>query len=113
MTVNLAMNYSGREEILRAVRRIAASGINPGDITEETFRAHLYSAGQPDPDLVIRTSGERRLSNYLPFQTAYSELYFCETHWPDFTPAELDRALAWYAGRERRFGLTSDQLSEK
>ena len=113
MTVNLALNYSGQEEILRAVRRIVALGIPPEGVTEEMFRAQLYSAGQPDPDLVIRTSGERRLSNYLPFQTAYSELYFCEIHWPDFTPDELDRALEWYAGRERRFGLTSDQLSEK
>lgn len=113
MTVNLAINYSGREEILRAVRRLIASGMSPENVNEETFREQLYSAGQPDPDLVVRTSGERRLSNYLPFQTAYSELYFCDTHWPDFTAEELDRALEWYAGRERRFGLTSDQLSEK
>ncbi len=113
MTLNLALNYSGREEILRAVRKLVETHVSPDDVTEERFREQLYSAGQPDPDLVIRTSGEWRLSNYLPFQTAYSELYFCNTLWPDFTSAELDRALAWYASRERRFGLTSAQVDQR
>jgi len=111
MTVNLAINYSGRDEILRAARKLVEDGVSPAEVTEENFRSRLYSAGQPDPELVIRTSGEWRLSNYLPFQTAYSELYFCDTLWPDFTPQELDLALEWYAGRQRRFGLTSEQVA--
>ena len=79
-------------------------------MTEAAFRECLYSAGQPDPDLLIRTSGELRTSNYLPFQSAYSELYFTTTYWPDFTPAELHKALRDYAGRSRRFGLTQEQI---
>ncbi len=110
MIVNLALNYSGREEILRAARQLMRDGLKPEDVTEETFRARLYSAGQPDPDLVIRTSGEQRISNYLPFQSAYSELYFTATYWPDFTPEALHKALAEYAGRNRRFGLTQEQI---
>ena len=79
-------------------------------IAEEAFRSCLYSAGQPDPDLIIRTSGEQRISNYLTFQSAYSELYFTSTYWPDFTPEALHRALVEYAGRNRRFGLTQEQI---
>ena len=111
MTVNLALNYSGRDEILQAARALMAEGCQPEDLTEERFRAHLYSAGQPDPDLVIRTSGELRLSNYLTFQTAYSELYFTPVLWPDFTPDHLHEALAAYAARNRRFGLTQEQIA--
>lgn len=111
MTVNLALNYSGRDEILRAAKALLAAGCKPEDVTEDSFRAGLYSAGQPDPDLVIRTSGELRLSNYLTFQTAYSELYFTPVLWPDFTPAHLHEALAAYTARNRRFGLTQEQLS--
>lgn len=110
MIVNLALNYSGREEILRAARLLMQDGLKPEEVTEETFRARLYSAGQPDPDLVIRTSGERRISNYLPFQSAYSELYFTAVYWPDFTPEALRSALVDYAGRNRRFGLTQEQI---
>ncbi len=110
MIVNLALNYSGREEILRAARLLMQDGLRPEEVTEETFRARLYSAGQPDPDLVIRTSGERRISNYLPFQSAYSELYFTAVYWPDFTPEALRSALVDYAGRNRRFGLTQEQI---
>lgn len=110
MIVNLALNYSGREEILRAARLLMQEGVRPEEVTEDAFRARLYSAGQPDPDLVIRTSGERRISNYLPFQSAYSELYFTSTYWPDFTPEELRKALGDYAGRSRRFGLTQEQI---
>ncbi len=113
MTVNLALNYSGREEILRAARAALASGIRPEELTEQSFRAGLYSFDQPDPDLIIRTSGECRLSNYLLFQSAYSELYFTDVLWPDFTPDELHRALREYAGRNRRFGLTQEQISEQ
>lgn len=110
MTVNLALNYSGRDEIVRAARALVAAGVPPEDVTEEALRSHLYSAGQPDPELIIRTSGEWRLSNYLTFQSAYSELYFCDTLWPDFTPEALHVALDWFGGRERRFGLTSEQM---
>lgn len=109
MTVNLALNYSGRDEIVRAARALVTQGLKPEEVTEEALRRHLYSAGQPDPDLIIRTSGEWRLSNYLTFQSAYSELYFCDTLWPDFTPEALHGALNWFAGRQRRFGLTNEQ----
>ncbi len=111
MTVNLALNYSGREEILRAARALVAAGVDETNITEELFRSGLYSSDQPDPDLLIRTSGEQRLSNYLLFQCAYSELYFTDVYWPDFTPQELYKALYDYAGRSRRFGLTQEQIT--
>ena len=110
MIVNLALNYSGREEILRAARLLMQQGVKPEAVTEEAFRSCLYSAGQPDPDLIIRTSGEQRISNYLTFQSAYSELYFTSPYWPDFTPEALHRALVEYAGRNRRFGLTQEQI---
>lgn len=110
MTLNLALNYSGREEILRACRALSAKGMKGEDISEEAFAAELYTAGQPDPDLIIRTSGELRLSNYLLFQAAYSEFYFTDTLWPDFAPAELERALEDYQNRQRRFGKTGQQL---
>ncbi|WP_051261936.1 polyprenyl diphosphate synthase [Desulfovibrio inopinatus] len=111
MVLNLALNYSGRDEILRAARRLIEQGVRPEDVTEETFSSQLYTCGQPDPDLVIRTSGEQRLSNYLLFQAAYSELYFTTVYWPDFTPEEFDKALADFTGRQRRFGLTGSQAS--
>ena len=108
MTLNLALNYSGREEIARACRKLVEQGVPAAAITPEAIAANLYTAGQPDPDLVIRTSGELRISNFLLFQTAYSEFYFTPTLWPDFTPEELHRAIAEYAGRNRRFGKTGD-----
>lgn len=108
MTVTLALNYSGRDEIARACRRLIERGVKPECVTPETVAQHLYTAGMPDPDLVIRTSGELRTSNFLPFQTAYSEYYFTPTLWPDFTPEELHNAIAEYASRERRFGKTGD-----
>ena len=111
MTLNLALNYSGREEILRAFRRLAAQHVGPDEITEERLAAELYTAGQPDPDLIIRTSGEMRLSGYLLWQSAYSEFAFPETLWPDFSPAHLDAALTEFRHRTRRFGLTDDQVS--
>ncbi len=107
MILNLALNYSGREELARAARLYMESGGKPRDLTAEALAGHLYTAGQPDPDLIIRTSGEFRLSNFLLFQTAYSELYFTPTLWPDFTPKELRKALAEYVGRTRRFGGVS------
>jgi undecaprenyl diphosphate synthase len=111
MTVNLALNYSGREEIVQAARSLVRDGVKPEQISEEEFSGRLYTAGQPDPDLLIRTSGELRLSNYLLFQCAYSELYFTEELWPDFGPESLHRALAGYSARRRRFGQTQEQLA--
>ncbi len=110
LTLNLALNYSGRDEIARACRLLLASGQQPEDITSDSLARYLYTAGQPDPDLIIRTSGELRLSNYLLFQSAYSELYFTPTLWPDFTPAELETALADFTGRNRRFGTLKECL---
>ena len=104
MRVNLALNYGGRDEIVRAVQKIVKEGIKPGEIDEEVIANHLYTNGQPDPDLVIRPGGEQRLSNFLLWQMSYSEIYFTDVLWPDFTPAELDKALAEYAKRQRRFG---------
>lgn len=104
ITLNVAFNYGGRSEILDAVRRIIADGVDPKDIDEELFEQYLYTAGQPDPDLVIRTSGEMRLSNYLIWQAAYAEYYSTPVYWPDFTKEELYKAVEAYSQRERRFG---------
>ncbi len=104
LTVNVAFNYGSRMEIVRAVRRIAADGIAPSDIDHDTFEAYLETAGLPDPDLVIRTSGEMRLSNFLLWQVAYSEIYCTSTLWPDFDREDLRKALIDYSQRERRFG---------
>ena len=104
--MNMCINYGGRDEIIRAVRRYAQEfkdGTAP-ELTEETFGNYLYSAGIPDPDLIIRTSGEERLSNFLPWQGAYSELYFTDVLWPDFTERDMDAALAEFQRRDRRFG---------
>jgi len=98
---NICLNYGGRAEILRAARLCAQAG---EDWTEENFTKHLWSAGIPDPELIIRPSGELRLSNFLLWQCAYSEFYFCDTLWPDFTRAELDKAIIDYQKRDRRFG---------
>ncbi|WP_207262523.1 polyprenyl diphosphate synthase [Desulfovibrio sp. Huiquan2017] len=110
MTLNLALSYSGRDEIVRAARALVAKGVPPEAVTEEAFAAELWTAGQPDPDLIIRTSGELRLSNYLLFQCAYAELHFTDIYWPDFTPAELDKAIKDLNSRQRRFGKTGEQL---
>ncbi len=110
MILNLALNYGGRDEIVHAIRSICKQKIAPEDISAETVAHELYTAGQPDPDLVIRTSGELRLSNYLLWQSAYAELYFTQTLWPDFSTRELDKALASYAERQRRFGKTGAQI---
>ena len=111
MTLNLALNYSGRDEILRAAKALASKGIATDDITEEAFANELWTAGQPDPDLIIRTSGELRLSNYLLFQCAYSEFYFTDIYWPDFSPEELEKAITELGNRQRRFGKTGEQVS--
>ncbi len=110
MQLNLALNYGGRAEILRAVRKVVQAGLTVADINEDIFRKFLYTKDMPDPDLVIRTSGEVRISNYLLFQNAYSEFYFCDTLWPDFGPEHLDAALKSYAARNRRFGKTQEQI---
>jgi len=117
MILNLALSYGGRDEIIRAIKRLIidvdAKKISIDDINQELFSSYLDTAGLPDPDLIIRTSGERRLSNFLLYQAAYSELYITPVLWPDFNKKELMNALSDYAKRERRFGLTSDQLVEK
>lgn len=114
MVLNLALSYGGREEILRAVRRLvqlALRGeIHPDQIDERLFASCLYTDGLPDPDLLIRTSGEMRISNFLLWQLAYTEIYVTPVLWPDFDREELRRALEEYARRERRFGLTGEQL---
>jgi undecaprenyl diphosphate synthase len=108
MTLTLALSYGGRQEILDAVVKIAGrvqqGQMAADEITEEVVSDALYTSGMPDPDLLIRTSGEYRISNFLLWQTAYSELYFTPTLWPDFSEAELDKALAEYGRRQRRFG---------
>ncbi len=102
--LNVALNYGGRAEIVEAVRKIIREGVRPEDVTEEMISAHLYTAGLPDPDLIIRTAGEMRLSNFLIWQAAYAEYYSTSVLWPDFDRAELEKALDAYAHRERRFG---------
>lgn len=110
LNLNVAFNYGGRVEILDAVRRILAEGLAPEDIDEALFSRYLYSAGLPDPDLIIRTAGEMRLSNFLLWQAAYSEYYATPTLWPDFGKEEIEAALAAYSQRQRRFGgLESDE----
>jgi undecaprenyl diphosphate synthase len=104
LVLNVAFNYAGRTEIVDAFRRIAASGVEPGAIDETTISDALYTAGLPDPDLVIRTGGEQRLSNFLIWQAAYAELYTTEVLWPDFGADAFDAALLEFASRTRRFG---------
>ena len=110
LTLNIAFNYGGRAEIVDAVRHIVEDGIPPEEIDEDAVAARLYTAGQPDPDLVIRTAGEMRLSNFLVWQSAYSEYYSAPMCWPDFGREALLQALLSYANRERRYGgLSSAQ----
>lgn len=104
LILNLAFNYGGRAEIVDATRRIIAEGIDPTAIDEALFSSYLYTAGLPDLDLVIRTGGEMRLSNFLLWQTAYAEYYATPTFWPDFDEAELEKALLAYSQRKRKFG---------
>ncbi len=108
MVLNIAMNYGGRPEILMAARKLArkvqAGELRPEDIDEDSFSNELYTAGQPDPDLIIRPSGENRISNFLLWQSAYSEYVIMDILWPDFTPEDLNFALQEYAKRSRRFG---------
>ena len=101
----MAFNYGGRAEILNAVQQMLADGISPDDLTEELFSSYLFTWGLPDPDLVIRTSGEMRVSNFLIWQAAYAEFYGAPEYWPDFGREELYEALVAYSQRKRRFGL--------
>lgn len=114
MTMVVALSYSSRWEITDAMRQIArevAEGtLSPGAIDEQVVSNHLATSFMPDPDLLIRTGGEVRVSNYLLWQIAYSELYFCDTFWPDFSEADLRKAIATYQGKQRRFGLTEAQV---
>jgi undecaprenyl diphosphate synthase len=100
----IAFDYGGRAELVDAARRLLATGVSPDEVDENTIAAHLYAPELPDPDLLIRTSGELRLSNFLLWQLAYAELIFVETLWPDFGEDDLRSALADYATRRRRFG---------
>lgn len=117
MTVTLAISYSSRWEITDAVKQIAEEvregKIAPDAITEETVSQHLNSSFQPDPDLLIRTGGELRISNYLLWQIAYSELYFTPVYWPDFNNDELLKAVEYYQTKQRRFGKTGEQVEEE
>lgn len=107
LVLNVAFNYGGRDEILHAVRNLVKEGLKPEEITEETFCRHLFTADLPDPDLVIRTSGEMRISNFLIWQAAYAEWYITPTLWPDFGKEELRTAIEAFASRDRRFGRLS------
>jgi undecaprenyl diphosphate synthase len=114
LTVLLAVNYGGQEDILHASRALAEAAregrLRPEDINEQVFRTHLYTAGIPDPDLLIRTSGEMRLSNFFLWQSAYTEVYVTDTLWPDFREREYLTALAHYQRRDRRFGRVTEQV---
>ena len=114
MTLTLALSYSGRWDLMQASRRmaadVAAGNIKPEEITQDTIDNYLSTAGIPDPELLIRTSGEERISNFLLWQLAYSELYFTPKYWPDFRKDDLYEAILNYQGRERRFGKTSEQV---
>ena len=118
MLLNLAMNYGGRSEIVRATRRIVKAfsdgRVRLEDVDEKLFAKHLYTHGQKDPDLIIRTAGEKRLSNFLLWQSAYSELYFIEKSWPDFSRSDLTDALNEFKSRKRKFGsLDSNEKTQR
>jgi undecaprenyl diphosphate synthase len=117
MILNLALSYSGRSEIVRAAQKLAASclakELQPAEIDEVIFSNNLFTADMPDPDLLIRTSGEQRISNFLLWQMAYTELYVSPVYWPDFREPELMEALADYQRRERRFGKTGEQKEKE
>ncbi|MBU4262759.1 MAG: isoprenyl transferase [Proteobacteria bacterium] len=115
LVLNLALSYGSRDEIVGAARKMAklcvAGKLSPEDITEASFSGHLFTAGLPDPDLIIRTGGEFRLSNFLLWQASYSEIFITETHWPDFTREDFIAAITTFQKRQRRFGRTGDQVS--
>ena len=108
LTLNIAFNYGGRSEILRGIRNLIRDGVQPDDVSEDLFASYLYTAELPDPDLVIRTAGEQRLSNFLVWQAAYAEFFSTPTLWPDFTREAFNEALASYGQRDRKFGRVVD-----
>lgn len=110
LILNVAFNYGGRKEIVQAVQRIVREGIPAEQVTEALIGRYMYTGDLPDPDLIIRTSGELRVSNFLIWQGSYSEYYVTPTFWPDFDETEFNKALAEYAGRKRRFGMTDEQI---
>lgn len=116
MTLNVMLSYSSRWELTQTMKSLArdvkAGVLNPEDITEELVSSRLLTNFMPDPDLLIRTGGELRISNYLLWQCAYSEFYFCDTYWPDFNESNLQQAIIDYQGRQRRFGKTGEQVEE-
>lgn len=117
MTMVIALSYSSRWELTETVKQLVAQAaqgkLSPDEITEDYLSQHLSTAFMPDPDLLIRTGGEVRLSNYLLWQCAYTELYFCNTFWPDFHEEDLLKAIDWFQNRERRYGKTSEQIASK
>lgn len=113
MTMIVALSYSARWEITNAYKEIAKANIAPEDITEELICKYMQTSFMPDPDLLIRTGGELRISNYLLWQIAYSELYFCDTFWPDFMEEDLHKAIESYQRRQRRYGKTEEQVENE
>ena len=113
LIANIAFNYGGRREIVECIKTLIRQGIPAGEITEEVISAHLYTAGLPDPDLIIRTSGEMRVSNFLIWQGAYAEYYVSSAYWPAFDKDEFYKALQDFGGRQRRFGGLPDQPAVK
>ncbi len=113
LILNIAFNYGGRDEIVHAIQHMMKDGIQPDNVTDKMVSQYMYTAGVPDPDLVIRTSGELRVSNFLIWQAAYSEWYFTPTYWPDFDKEEYRRALEAFAQRDRRYGGVSNTVANK
>jgi undecaprenyl diphosphate synthase len=113
LILNVAFNYGGRDEIVQAIQKMMHDGVRPEEVSDELVGQYLYTAGVPDPDLIIRTSGELRVSNFLIWQAAYSEWYITPTYWPDFDKAEYRRALETYAQRDRRYGGVSEAVANK
>ena len=113
LILNIAFNYGGRDEIVHAIQHMMKDGVQPDKVTDKMVSQYMYTAGVPDPDLVIRTSGELRVSNFLIWQAAYSEWYFTPTYWPDFDKEEYRRALEAFAQRDRRYGGVSNTVANK
>jgi undecaprenyl diphosphate synthase len=113
LILNIAWNYGGRDEIIQAIQHMMKDGVAPDKVTDELVSQYLYTAGVPDPDLIIRTSGELRISNFLIWQAAYSEWYVTPTYWPDFDKEEYYRALETYSQRDRRYGGVSEAVANK
>ncbi len=113
LVLNVAFNYGGRDEIVQAIQRMMKDGVKPEEVTDELVGQYLYTAGVPDPDLIIRTSGELRVSNFLIWQAAYSEWYITPTFWPDFDKEEYRHALETYSQRDRRYGGVSEAVANK